>query len=270
MPAAEPREKARYTPARETGDMRAGWRSERGRLRQVNEDSYYLRDFWPAADGALAVVADGMGGHEGGEVASRLAVEAAVSAVERELKEGVLPPPAIVELAFKEANQRILEAARSGPGRDAMGTTLTLGLSYKNSLHLGHVGDSRAYLVREGRILQLTEDHTVAYAMVRNGDLAEAEAMHHPQRNLLTRALGMEGQVIADLSCHQLMPKDTILLCTDGLHALVSRQEILQAVGGRDPARAAADLAKLALGLGGHDDITILILELQERGDLTP
>ena len=250
--------------------MRAGWRSERGRLRQVNEDSYHFRDFWPAADGALAVVADGMGGHQRGEVASQLAVQAAVRVVERELAEGALSAPAIVDLAFREANRRILEAAGSDPGPDAMGTTLTLGLSQGNLLYLGHVGDSRVYLVRGEKILQLTEDHTVVGTMVRNGDLAEEEAMHHPQRNLLTRALGMERLVAADLSCHELVPGDTILLCTDGLHGLVSPSEILRAAGGRDPDRAVVDLAGLALSRGGHDDITILILQPQERGNPTP
>jgi protein phosphatase len=250
--------------------MRAGWRSERGRLREVNEDSFFFRDFWPKTDGVLAAVADGMGGHQGGEVASRLAVEAAARVVERELAEGMQSAPAIVDLAFREANRRILEAAGQDPGRDAMGTTLTLGLSQGNSLHIGHVGDSRVYLVRGARIFQLTQDHTVVGAMVRNGDLAEEEAKHHPQRNLLTRALGMDRQVAVDLSCHELLPGDTVLLCTDGLHGLVSPPEILRIVGARDPDRAAVDLAGWALGLGGPDDITVLILQPQERGNPTP
>jgi len=251
-------------------DMQAGWRSEQGRLRQVNEDSHYFRDFWPRADGALALVADGMGGHQGGEVASRLAVEAAAVVVEREVAEGGLSPPAIVDLAFKEANLRVLEAAGVDAGRDAMGTTLTLGLTRENTLHLGHVGDSRAYLVRGGRIFQLTQDHTVVGAMVRSGDLAEEEAMRHPQRNLLTRALGMEPRVTTDLSCHVLLPGDTILLCTDGLHGLISPPEILRSVAGRDPERAAFALTGLALRRGGHDDITVLILQPQERRNPTP
>ncbi|MDQ7793668.1 MAG: protein phosphatase 2C domain-containing protein [bacterium] len=245
--------------------MRAGTRSSRGRSRDINQDSLIYRDFRPQVDWVLAAVADGMGGHQGGEVASRLAVETLVAVVDRELTASAVPE-SVLPLAFDEANRRIMAAAAASPTRDGMGTTLTAALLRGPVALLGHVGDSRAYLVRGHEVSQLTQDHTLVGAMLRNGDLTEVEAMGHPQRHLITRALGGDGGDAGDFSRHLLEPGDILVLCTDGLHGLVDRGEIGELAAAKDPRRAADDLVRLAFRRGGHDDISLIIIEPWERG----
>ncbi len=241
--------------------MRFGVRTDRGKVRRVNEDTYCFRDFRPRVEAVLAAVADGMGGHLGGDVASRLAVEILLEVVERELAQVAVDTAAVLPVAFEEANRRVFAAARGDPAQEGMGTTLTASLCHGDTVEIGHLGDSRAYLVRGGAIHQLTSDHTLVNAMVKNGELTEEEAMLHPQRNLLTRALGTEAVAVADFSRHRLQPGDLLVLCTDGLHSLVDRREILALVVDRDPHEAADRLVRLAMRRGGYDNVTVLVYE---------
>lgn len=234
--------------------------------RSENEDYYGY--FEPESDeefeqkGRLLAVADGMGGHAGGQVASGLAIQA--------LREAFLngslsdPQPLLVE-AFANAQQAILAAAAAHPELDGMGTTCTAAIVRRRQLAYGHIGDSRLYLIRSGVAHQLTEDHSLVNQLVKSGALGAEEAETHQERNVLTAALGMRSsQASADFSNAPLglEAHDLLLLATDGLHGLVSAGEMVSALHGQtayDACRALVDLAKTR---GGPDNITIQILRI--------
>jgi len=208
-------------------------------------------------------VADGMGGFEAGDVASWLAVDTVRSWLE-EQADPAGPYAAGLAAAYAAANTAIYERAVARLGYPGMGTTLTAALCDGRRLTIGHVGDSRAYLARSGSIRRLTADHSVVGAMVQNGELGEHEAMRHPQRNLLTRALGTEPRIAVDTADYMLQPGDVIILCSDGLSNLVASEELLEAVTGcSDLAALAAHLVGLANARGGNDNVTVLVASFQ-------
>jgi PPM family protein phosphatase len=232
--------------------LRVGASTDVGRVRQGNEDSFMVHD-------PLFAVADGMGGHQGGEVASKLALET--------LGRLTLEPsgdtsPSLVD-AVRQANRDVLEKASTDPGLHGMGTTLTALVKGDERVLLAHVGDSRAYIVRDGQMKQLTEDHTVVEGLVQEGRLTREEAEIHPQRSILTRALGVDGDVEVDETTHQVKPGDRILLCSDGLTGMVPEGEIQRILGEReDPQRAAEALVDAANEAGGQDNITAVVLDV--------
>lgn len=233
-----------------------------GLMRSTNEDSHCVFDLpsWPAM---LLAVADGMGGCEAGEVASALALQSVREFLERQ------QPPAdpggwgeVLRLAIRFTNRRVYGEASTAPGYRGMGTTLTVALCGRDRAYTGHVGDSRAYLIRRDSIAQLTEDHSLVAQLVRSGRLSEDEARYHPQRNVLTYALGTEAETRIDIQAHSLLPGDILLLCTDGLTSLVTDPEILGVVSSEgDLDRAAWRLVDLALERGGLDNITVLLAQ---------
>jgi len=221
-----------------------------GLVRDGNEDSYLT-------DEPLFVVADGMGGHRGGEVASQLAVET----LEKLFKKGIGELPDQV----REANRVVFERSVVDEKVAGMGTTLTAALVEGDRIRLAHVGDSRAYLLREGDLRLLTEDHTLVHRMVTEGEISKEEAETHPQRSVLTRALGVETVVDVDDDTVQVRPGDRLLLCTDGLTSMVSEQaveEVLRAVP--DPQEAAQRLVQLANEGGGADNTTVVVLDFSD------
>jgi PPM family protein phosphatase len=239
--------------------------SDVGRQRENNEDSYL---YWePGVDrelqskGILAVIADGMGGYEGGQEASRLAVETV-----REVYDHVVrgdPHAALLE-AFARAHERIQAYAAEHPGLHGMGTTCTALVIRERQLYFAHVGDSRLYLVRGAHISRLTRDHSYVGRLVETGIVRPEDAEKHPQRHILTAALGA-GIEVAVESPEQgmaLQDSDNLLLCTDGLWGVVSEQELETSVKGGTPADACAALVKLALQRGGPDNITVQILRV--------
>lgn len=233
--------------------MRVGAVSDMGRVRQVNEDAFYVGD-------KLLVVADGMGGHAAGEVASQIAV-ATVSA----WSDWSHPFDAL-RAAFTAANKAVLAKAASDAACAGMGTTMTACRLSGNKIAVAHVGDSRLYLLRQARLTCLTIDHSVVGEMVRSGGLSEEAARLHPQRNILTRALGAELQINIDAFCETLLPGDRLLLCTDGLHALVQMTEIEHLLLTYPlPDEAVAKLLKAANTAGGGDNITIIVADLQKE-----
>jgi len=243
--------------------LQVGARTDVGRVRQGNEDSYMVHD-------PLYAVADGMGGHQGGEVASKIALET--------LGRLTLEPsgdtaPSLVD-AVRQANRDVLEKAATDPGLHGMGTTLTALVTGGERVLLAHVGDSRAYLMRDGRMDQLTEDHTVVEGLVREGRLTPQEAEIHPQRSILTRALGVDGDIDVDETTHDVRPGDRILLCSDGLTGMVSEQEIQRIMAELDdPQRAAEALVNAANDAGGQDNITAVVLDVledDETADTSP
>jgi len=220
--------------------------SDVGRVRSDNQDLDLLAP-------PLIAVADGMGGHKGGATAARMAVDSL-----REV--GTTTDPAALLGALKQANTAIVAAAVADPDLEGMGTTTTAGFVDAGVLYLVHVGDSRAYLVRDGRMVQVTDDHSIVAEMVRRGALSEADAEHHPARHVITRALGVDIDVEVDALRVDLEPGDVVLLCTDGLSGPVDDDEILAAIDGAGTLNeAAATLIALANDAGGPDNVTVVL-----------
>ena len=232
--------------------------------RAENEDYYcYVEpedDLDFQRKGRLAVVADGMGGHEGGKVASTIDVE---TVRDRYLTDPEEDQCQALKTAFENAHAAILEYARQHPELAGMGTTCTAAILSDGHLCFGHVGDSRLYLIRNGAISKLTVDHSRVARMVEDGLITPDEASVHPQRNVLTAAMGIEPAT-ADFSAAPLplAAGDSLLICTDGLHGLVTDQEMLAAASSQTPADACKDLVRLAKDRGGFDNITLQILKI--------
>jgi protein phosphatase len=240
--------------------------SDIGCLRQNNEDSF---GYWEPEDdqqfqrkGRLAVVADGMGGYEGGQEASRLAVETLV-AVYRDFG-GDDPQAALVE-ALQTAHEQIREYSFAHPELRGMGTTCTAAAIVQDALYYVHVGDTRLYLIRDGQITRVTRDHSYVGRLVESGMISAEEAENHPQRNILTAALGTNPDLIMDSPGRPepLRPEDVLLICSDGLWGLVRDSEILDAVENKSAEQAGRELIELARERGGPDNITVEILRLR-------
>jgi protein phosphatase len=228
-------------------------RTHPGKVRRRNEDSYVL-------DPPLFAVADGMGGAQAGEVASRL-----TAAAFREYHEAdALPPDERVQAIIQEANRRIYERAHADSGFSGMGTTVTAALLLGGRVTIGHVGDSRAYRIRDGELEQLTDDHSLVGDLMRSGRLTPEEADAHPQRSVITRALGTEPEVDVDTFTIETEPDDVYLICSDGLTDMVSPGEIqallIEHAGDLDAAAHA--LVAAANAGGGEDNITVVLFQI--------
>jgi protein phosphatase len=236
------------------------WRTDTGRQRRENEDSAYVR-------APVFVVADGMGGAQAGEVASRIAVET----FERGLPGSGTPEGRLAELV-RDANQRIYDRSRAEHGRAGMGTTLTAAYLADGDLAIAHVGDSRAYLLRDGQLTRLTQDHSLVDELVRQGKLTEAQAAEHPQRSIITRALGPEPEVEVDTFSYPMRSGDVLLLCSDGLTSMVSEDRMAEILRGSTTLDEAADrLIDEANEAGGRDNITVVLSRLGEvEGEAVP
>jgi protein phosphatase len=231
-------------------NVRVGSASDIGQVREGNEDSFLVL-------APLYVVADGMGGHRGGEVASSLALET----VQRlfEAQQGTLAEQ------VTEANRAVFERSQQDRSVAGMGTTITAALVDGDRVHLAHVGDSRAYLFRGGELSMLTEDHTLVHRMVVEGEITEAEAETHPHRSILTRALGVDASVQVDEGDIRSVAGDRILLCSDGLTAMVTDGQIREILSTTaDPQEAVDTLVRVANRAGGIDNITVVILDFDE------
>jgi protein phosphatase len=221
-----------------------------GRSREANEDAYLSRD-------PLFVVADGMGGHVAGDVASATAIER----IQQEW-DGSADPSALTVM-IKDANRSVFEKAGADPDLHGMGTTCTAILIDGGTAHVAHVGDSRAYLFREGELTQVTEDHTVVSRMEREGKLTKEEAARHPHRNVITRALGIEDDVEVDTWDLELVENDRLLICSDGLNGMVGDPDIRRVlVEEKDPDAAVRRLVDEANAAGGEDNITVVLLDV--------
>ncbi|MCR4398542.1 MAG: Stp1/IreP family PP2C-type Ser/Thr phosphatase [Firmicutes bacterium] len=239
-----------------------------GLVRPSNEDSFCLKELGESS-AVLAVVADGMGGHEGGEIASRIAVSAIESVVTASWKTHLDPGAclSIVADGVAAANRLIQEESIKRYGTRCMGTTVTAAVIHGNRVHLGHAGDSRAYLISRYGISQVTEDHSIVGEMMRDGNLTEAEAMRHPGRNILTNALGTSDYPRLDLHTEALEQGDIVLLCTDGLTNLVSREEILGVARGCPSLDVLVrSLVDLANARGGYDNTTVVAVRFRDGG----
>lgn len=229
--------------------------SEKGQVRDNNEDSCY-------ADGRVFVVADGMGGHRGGKVASSTVIEVFLG-FERE--NGDLDPLDRIREGILSANLELYERARSDPSLEGMGTTFTCAL-LDEEVCLGHVGDSRAYLWREGELTLLTRDHSLVERMVREGHITRPEARNHPQRNIILRALGVSDELEVDLDSYAALPQDRLLLCSDGLTGSLEDEEIKHIITEvADPEACCRRLVDAANDRGGFDNITVVLIDFGDR-----
>ena len=221
-----------------------------GRKRRHNEDSYFFEP-------PFFAVADGMGGANAGEVASGIAVDALRDG------NGDAAQQAIVRLV-QEANRRVYQRATEDAAASGMGTTMTVALLENGRVRIGHVGDSRAYLIRDGELSQLTDDHSLVGELVRSGKLAPEDAESHPQRSVITRVLGTDPDVDVDTITVETRSGDLFLLCSDGLYSMVGNDRILELVerNRRDLDAAAKALIAAANKGGGEDNITIVAFEI--------
>jgi protein phosphatase len=252
-------------------------RSDVGIVRSINEDTCYSGEFATAdgAIGTLLLVADGMGGHEGGEVASQLAAETVKGELRAALSAGVPDTDAawhaLLRAAAITANQRIYERSRAGAAARGMGTTLTVALVAGRRAHLAHVGDSRAYLITpagaagEGLTWeQLTTDHSLVARLVDIGQLTPEQARVHPQRNMIYRSLGTDPATDVDTLSKALAPGDVLLLCSDGLVNHVDDAELARiALDEPSEARACERLIALANQRGGKDNISVIVARIR-------
>jgi protein phosphatase len=231
-----------------------------GRKRTHNEDYY---GFFKTSKEVLAIVADGMGGHASGEIASRMAVEMIheVYSKERDEKD-VLDA---LKSAFQTTNFTILQKSLEEEALSGMGTTATAFVLKEDQAFIGHMGDSRAYLLRDSMVTQLTRDHSLVERMVSQGLLSRGEADHHPQKNVIYKTLGVNRDDELDLlGPIPVSIDDIFLLCSDGLTNHVTDEEILKAVSKESPQRACENLIHLANQRGGHDNITVQILKMKK------
>ena len=224
-----------------------GSRTDVGCVRDHNEDSLVVTP-------PLFAVADGMGGHAAGEVASEIAVNVLAELAPKDLDGTAL------EHAVEEANHEIIRAARDGRGREGMGTTLTACMLENERLIIAQVGDSRAYLLHHGKLQQLTRDHSLMADMIEAGQLTPEEARHHPQRSVITRALGSDPNTRPDMYEINVETGDRLLVCSDGLSSMIEDEQI-EAVMRRvpDPQRCASQLVNEAIAAGGHDNVTVIV-----------
>ncbi len=230
--------------------------SHKGRIRTNNEDSAYPRTSGRSGDPVVLMVADGMGGHVAGEVASRLAVEAAAEEVTG------------AEGRIHSANRAILEAVEEKPSLAGMGTTLTLvEFDPPQFLHFAHIGDSRAYLLRAGELGRLTTDHTVMEEYLKAGSITPEEVANHPQRSMLTRALGLTPDIDVDTFDLAGVAGDRILLCSDGVSSMLGDDQIERHLKAATAEEAAWALVEEANRAGGHDNITALVFDLVEADE---
>lgn len=239
--------------------------SDIGCQRENNEDAF---GYWEPEDtaaflqkGRLAVVADGMGGYEGGQEASQTAVSTVISRYRD--SDGVAPQASLIQ-AIQAAHESVRQYGFAHPDLRGMGTTCTAVAVVGDHLHFVHVGDTRLYLVREGVIRQLTRDHSYVGRLVESGVISREEAERHPQRNILTTALGTNADLIIDSPGRpeKLQSGDVVVICSDGLWGQVQDSEILLAAGKRNPEAACRELIELARERGGPDNITVQILRV--------
>lgn len=241
--------------------MRVFANTDVGKARDINEDFYYASD--PHNPLKLYILADGMGGYNGGEIASRLATNAIKGYIESnfletnlEDKEAIL---ILLKNAIEYANMVVYERSKQDTELEGMGTTIEVSIIYKDRVYIGHIGDSRIYRIRKNIIRRLTQDHSYVEKLVKDGTITREEAQNHPKKNMLTRALGCTSYVEPDLMVKGFQVGDILVMCSDGLTNMVSEQEIYDYII-ENIQQANRTLIQRANELGGYDNATVIIL----------
>ncbi len=233
--------------------MKAVWRSDIGRMRKSNQDACLILP----QQAPVYAVADGMGGHQGGDIASAMAVQGL-----RVCLENQLPSEAAIRLCVEQISRDIYLRQQQEERLSGMGTTLTLLWEDVDRVYLGHVGDSRAYLLRGGALTQVTRDHSLVSELLSAGIIDQQAAQGYPYRNVITRAVGTDEQVVCDTHVLDKLAGDRWLICTDGLSESVEDKTMLSALSGPDLDGIADRLVRQALEQGGRDNITLILLEV--------
>lgn len=241
--------------------VRARGATDIGKVRSVNQDSYYLAD-----DHTLFIVADGMGGHAGGEIASRVCIEEIRSYLLQHIDLAMNDEVQIQHVladAINAASTRIYEYALENPELKGMGTTATVLFCAHQCGYIGHVGDSRLYILRSGFIYQVSDDHSLVSEQLKAGKITEEEAKNHRLKNIITRSVGYQEREYVDTKAIELVPGDFLILCSDGLHGKVSEKELVAMVS-HDDVDCVNDLIDLANERGGEDNITVVVVKIEE------
>lgn len=241
--------------------MEYGVYSHKGIHRKANEDSYYIPGCDDQAGPAMIMVADGMGGHNAGDTASRVTVDH-VSSYFLSKYADIHNQDELLETIYQAiqiANNRVYDLSRTKVDLSGMGTTLTMAVFYEGHVHVAHIGDSRCYLLREGKARQITRDHSLVQELLDNGSITRAEVEMHPKKNVITRALGTEYRLKIDCFEEPVCEGDIVLLCTDGLINYVNVEKYAENLpSGISMAELAEFLGGEALEAGGADDITVI------------
>jgi protein phosphatase len=239
--------------------MEAYFMTDVGKVRSHNEDSGGV--FYNKEDQLLAIVADGMGGHAGGEVASQLATNLIQKKWEEtNIKQNAKEIEGWIQQAVDEANELIYQEAKDGTELDGMGTTLVLAVCTQEFITVAHIGDSRCYLYREGKLKQLTEDHTLVNELLRTGHISQDDVAYHPRKNVLSRALGTEELVKTEVQTIMWEENDKLILCSDGLSNKLSDEELRKHLEEESFDHIGDKLVQIANERGGEDNISIALV----------
>ena len=241
--------------------IKAYAKSDQGKVREINQDYFYISNSLDEVQ--LYILADGMGGYNGGEIASKLAVQTAKNYIQNNFKDIEKDKDSIIQLlgsSMEYANMVVYEKSKENPELQGMGTTLEICLIYNNKVYIGHVGDSRIYRIRKQFIRKLTQDHSYVQKLVKEGTITKEQAAHHPQKNMLMKALGCNAFVEPDVMVKGFLKDDILIICSDGLTNLVD-QETIYEMASKNIEQATKDLVKLANDRGGYDTITVVIIK---------
>lgn len=235
-------------------------KSDIGKERRKNEDFYYISE--QDSKIKLYIVSDGMGGYEGGEIASKMATKSIKEYIYKNFEKSKASREDIVKMieeAIRFANLQVLAEAKKNPELTGMGTTLDVCLIYNSKLYVGHIGDSRVYRIRKEFLRKITKDHSYVQKLVEDGTITKEEAYHHPKKNMLIKALGCEEKVEPDIYVKTFLANDILLMCTDGLTNMVKENEIYDIIK-NNPRESANELIKRANENGGLDNITAIVI----------
>ena len=236
-------------------------KSDVGKVREMNQDSYYISDLQSPVK--LYLLADGMGGYKGGEIASSLAITCARNYIENNFKEASKDRESLIQLvasSMEYANMVVYEKSKENKELEGMGTTLEVCLIYNNKVYIGHVGDSRIYRIRKEFIRKLTQDHSYVQKLVRDGTITKEEEENHPKKNMLMKALGCNAFVEPDVSVKGFLKDDILIMTSDGLTNMVKQEDIFSIAKGNIE-KAPIKLVNLANENGGLDNITVVVIK---------
>lgn len=241
--------------------IKAYAKSDVGKVREINEDAFYISNSLDEVQ--LYMLADGMGGYNGGEIASKLAIQSAKNYIENNFKEIEKDKDSIIQLigsSIEYANMVVYEKAKENKELSGMGTTLEVCLIYNNRAFIGHIGDSRIYRIRKAIIRKLTQDHSYVQKLVKDGTITPEQAEKHPQKNILLKVLGCNAFIEPDVMVKGFLKEDVLVMCSDGLSNMVTQDDIYKMASGNIE-QATVDLVDKANENGGYDNITVVIIK---------
>lgn len=240
--------------------IKAYGKSDIGMVREMNQDYYYISD--DQNEVKLYILADGMGGYKGGEIASKLAVTSARNYIENNFKETPKDKESLIQLigsSVEYANMVVYEKSKENQELEGMGTTLEICLVYNNRAYIAHIGDSRIYRIRKEFMRKITKDHSYVQKLVEDGTITKEEAAIHPKKNMLMKALGCNAFVEPDVTIKGFLKGDTLIICSDGLTNMLTQEEIYN-MATRKFEYAPSELIEIANKKGGYDNITVIII----------